>query len=214
MNTTADPHLTQPVVKQGASLEDAAAAMIMIHGRGAGIESILALTSHIGQPGFAFLAPQAAMHTWYPQRFIMPRMANEPFLSSALRKIKSVMQELRGAGIPPEKTMLLGFSQGACLALEYAARYPQRYGGVVSLSGGLIGAPSELSGYEGSLKGTPVFIGCSDVDFHIPVERVHESTELLTQQGASVTTRIYPGMGHTINTDEVEYVREMMAALV
>jgi len=171
------------------------------------------LTSHIGQEGFAYLAPEAANWTWYPQRFIVPRGQNEPYLSSALEKVGAVVQHLNDAGIPSEKIVLLGFSQGACLALEYAARNPQRYGGVVALSGGLIGAPGELEGYEGNLEDTPVFLGCSDVDFHIPVERVHESRDILKKLGASVEERIYPSMGHTINQDEVDYVRGMMESI-
>lgn len=204
-------HQTQPLEALGEPLATADALMIMIHGRGGGTRSITALTSHIKRGGFAYLAPQAAHNTWYPQRFIAPRQSNEPYLSSALATVDDLVQQALDAGLPSHKIMLLGFSQGACLAGEYAARFPRRYGGVVMLSGGLIGAEGELTGYEGTLDGTPVFLGCSDVDFHIPVERVHESATIFETLGAQVDKRIYPDMGHNINTDEVEAVKLMMA---
>jgi phospholipase/carboxylesterase len=143
-----------------------------------------------------------------------PFAQNEPALSNALATIASAVAELAGQGFPPEQLMLLGFSQGGCLALEYAARNAQHYGGVVGLSAGLIGPPGTPRSYSGSMAGTPVFIGCSDVDFHIPLERVHESTEVLRRIGADVTERIYPGMGHTINDEEVKHVRGILAGLV
>lgn len=207
-------HETQPVHAMGTALDDAKAVMVMIHGRGGGPQSILSLANHIDTNGFAYLAPEAANWTWYPQRFLVPRAQNEPFLSSALEKVESVVSQIEDSGIPSEKIMLLGFSQGACLALEYAARNPRQYGGVVALSGGLIGADDELEGYTGSLENTSVFLGCSDVDFHIPVNRVHDSTEILKNLGANVEERIYPGMGHTINQDEVDYVRGMMEVVI
>lgn len=209
-----DLHESTPIHIQGESLDDASAAMIMIHGRGGGPQSILSLINHVGQDSLAYLAPEAANWTWYPQRFIAPRQQNEPYLTSALGKVGSVVQQLEDARIPPEKIMLLGFSQGACLALEYAARNPRRYGAVVALSGGLIGAADELEGYNGTLENTPVFLGCSDVDFHIPLERVHESTDIIARLGASVEERIYSGMGHTINQDEVDYVRGMIKTVI
>ncbi len=207
-------HEEQPITLHGDPLSEATAAIILVHGRGGDARGILPLTNHFGADGVAYLAPSAAGNSWYPYRFIEPRERNEPHLSSALQKIGAVLGEVQAAGIPPEKTMLLGFSQGACLALEFAARNPQRYGGIVALSGGLIGAEGELTGYVGLLKGTPVFLGCSDVDFHIPLERVHETAEIFQRMGATVDERIYPGMGHTINDDEVQAVREMLATLL
>lgn len=207
-------HEEQPITLHGKPLSEAKAAMILVHGRGGDARGILPLTNHFDAEDVAYLAPSAAGNSWYPYRFIEPRERNEPHLSSALQKIDTILGEVQAAGIPPEKTMLLGFSQGACLTLEFAARNPQRYGGIVALSGGLIGAEDELVGYVGSLKGTSVFLGCSDVDFHIPLERVHETAEIFQRMGAKVAERIYPGMGHTINDDEVQAVREMLAGLL
>ena len=207
---TNDPHQGQPVIATGAPLATARAAMVMIHGRGASAEDILALAAEFAAPDVAFLAPQAADGAWYPQRFIAPLAANEPFLSSALATVWRLVEHITSTGIPQERVFLLGFSQGACLALEYAARNPQRYGGVIALSGGLIGPIGTAFDYAGSLAGTSVFLGCSDVDFHIPLERVHESTAAMRALGGDVTERIYPGMGHTVNADETAFVRELL----
>jgi predicted esterase len=212
--TTPKIHQEQPVVRKGVPLSEAKAAMIMIHGRGGDASGILPLINHFEADGFAFLAPNAANFAWYPNRFIAPRASNEPYLSSALDTVNSLLKEAEDAGIPPEKTIILGFSQGACLASEVVARNPKKYGGVIVLSGGLIGAEGELEGYEGALEGTPVFLGCSDVDLHIPVERVHQTRDILSQLGAKVDERIYENMGHTINNDEVEAVNAIMKALV
>lgn len=187
--------------------------MLMVHGRGATAESILTLADLLDVPGFAFLAPQAVDNTWYPNRFLAPLSANEPWLSSALALLEDTMATLAGSGVSVERTILLGFSQGACLVLEFVARHARRYAGVAGLSGGLIGPDNVLRDYPGSLDGTPVFLGCSDVDPHIPAPRVAHTAEVLTRLGASVTTRIYPGMGHTINDDELEAVRQMMRLL-
>lgn len=205
-----NPHNGQPVLVAGAPLATARAAMVMIHGRGASAEDILALAAEFAAPDVAFLAPQAADGAWYPQRFIAPLAANEPFLSSALATVGRLVEHITSTGIPQERVFLLGFSQGACLALEYAARNPQRYGGVIALSGGLIGPIGTAFDYAGSLAGTSVFLGCSDVDFHIPLERVHESTAAMRTLGGDVTERIYPGMGHTVNADETAFVRELL----
>jgi predicted esterase len=185
--------------------------MILVHGRGASAESILELSSLLAQPGFAYLAPQAAGYTWYPYRFLEPIARNEPWLSSALAVLETVLARVTQAGIPPECTWLLGFSQGACLALEFAARHTQRYGGIAGLSGGLIGPDSTPRNYPGSLAGTPAFLGCSDVDFHIPKDRVLHTAEVFQRLGGQVTTRLYPNMDHTVNQDEIDFVREMMA---
>lgn len=185
--------------------------MLLLHGRGATAESILSLADELAHPDFAYLAPQAAGNTWYPHSFLAPIASNQPYLSSALAAIGEVLERLSEAGIRPRHTILLGFSQGACLALEYAARNARRYGGVVGLSGGLIGPDDTPRDYPGSLDGTPFFLGCSDVDFHIPKERVLHSADILRNLGGEVTTRLYPNMGHTVNQDELDLVRDMMA---
>jgi phospholipase/carboxylesterase len=213
MNKVTGPHHGQPLILAGEPLAAAQAAMIMVHGRGASARDILSLTEFFDGSGFAYLAPQAAGYTWYPYSFLSPLEQNEPFLSSALEILATVLERVTKAGIPPEKIILLGFSQGACLSAEFAARNACRYGGLAILSGGLIGPPETAFAYNGSLAGTPVFLGCSDVDFHIPQERVQESTRVLRDMGADVTERLYPGMGHTINQDEIDFVVEMMSNL-
>jgi predicted esterase len=192
----------------------ARAAMLMVHGRGARAEDILSLTDQLAQPGFAYLAPEAAENAWYPNRFLAPLASNEPWLSSALAFVDDVLTQIISIGIPPERTMLLGFSQGACLTLEYAAQNAKRYGGVVGLSGALIGPDNTPRNYAGSLAGTPVFLGCSDVDFHVPKERVHEAAEVLQRLGGDLTVRLYPNMDHTVNQDEIDFVRSLMQRLV
>ncbi len=194
-------------------MRDAKAAMIMLHGRGASAEDILLLANEFDRADFAYVAPQAAGRTWYPYSFLQPLELNEPHLSSALRVITETIELLNAAGLPAERIMLLGFSQGACLALEYGARNARRYGGIVGLSGGLIGPEGTPRNYPGSLAGTPVFLGCSDVDMHIPKARVLHTAEMLHQLEGEVTLRLYPGMGHTVNEDELGFVRGMMAAL-
>jgi phospholipase/carboxylesterase len=207
------PHQGQPVLTAGASLDRAQAAMVMVHGRGATAEDILTLVPELRQPNFAYLAPQAAGNTWYPNSFLAPIPSNEPGLSSGLAAIANVLALVTEAGIPLERTILLGFSQGACLALEFAARHARRYGGLVGLSGGLIGPEGTPRNYAGSLEGTPVFLGCSDRDFHVPKERVHHTAEVLSRLGGQVTERLYPNMGHTVNQDEIDFVQGMMKAL-
>ena len=184
--------------------------MVMVHGRGATAESILTLVPSLAADGFAFLAPQAGGNTWYPNSFLAPIPSNEPGITSGHAAIAEVLARVNAAGIPLEKTMLLGFSQGACLSLEYAARNAARYGGIACLSGGLIGPDGTSRDYDGSFDGTPVFMGCSDVDGHIPAARVTESAAILRGMGAVVTMRLYPGMGHTINEDEIAAVNAMM----
>lgn len=201
------------IVTAGEPLASASAAMVMVHGRGATAASILTLADALDRPGFAFLAPQAPGNTWYPNSFLAPLASNEPFLTRALESVAATLKQAADAGIPPERTVLLGFSQGACLALEYAARNARRYGGVAGLSGGLIGPDGTPRGYAGSLAGTPVFLGCSDVDFHIPAARVRESAAVLRDLGADVTDILYPGIGHTVNQDEIDHVRAIMAGI-
>jgi len=198
----------------GEPVSRARAAMLMVHGRGASAEDILTLADQLAQPGFAYLAPQAAENTWYPNRFLVPLAENEPWLSSALAFVGDVLAEIINAGISHERIMLLGFSQGACLTLEFAARNARRYGGIVGFSGALIGPDDTRRDYAGSLAGTPVFLGCSDVDFHVPKERVDESAELLRRLGGEVTERLYANMDHTINQDEIDFVRGMMQQLL
>lgn len=197
----------------GVALEKARAAMVMVHGRGATAESILTLVPALASEGFAFLAPQASGNTWYPYSFLAPIPNNEPGITSGLRAIGDVIASVEGAGIPLEKIMLLGFSQGACLSLEYAARNATRYGGIACLSGGLIGPDGTARQYPGSFEGTPAFLGCSDEDSHIPALRVSESASILRHMGADVTMKLYPGMGHLVNEDEVAQVNAMMEEL-
>ena len=204
--TSRGSHQDQPVLTAGKPLDKARVAMVMIHGRGATAESILSLADELAQPDFAYLAPQAAGNTWYPNRFLAPIASNEPYLSSALAMINEVLERLSEAGIPPEQAILLGFSQGACLALEFAARHARRYGGVAGLSGGLIGPDETPRDYPGSLADTPVFLGCSDVDFHIPKERVLHSADVFRGLGGEVTARLYPNMGHTINQSDLKII--------
>jgi phospholipase/carboxylesterase len=210
-------HQGQPVFNTGVpivSLSVPTAAMLMVHGRGATAESILTLATEFDRPGYAYIAPQAAGDTWYPYGFMTPIENNEPWLSSALAAVGDALALIEQAGIPAERTILLGFSQGACLALEFAARNARRYGGLVGLSGGLIGPDGTPRDYPGSFEGTPVFLGCSDVDFHIPKERVLDTARVLRGMGGEVTARLYPNMGHTVNRDEIASVRAMMAGPV
>jgi predicted esterase len=209
-SSAAGYHSGQPVLLAGRPLGEAKAAMILLHGRGATAQSILLLAAELAHPDFVYLAPQAADNQWYPNRFMTPLAGNEPYLSAALAVVDGLVAHLGQAGIPPEKIVLAGFSQGACLALEYAGRHARRYGGVVGFSGGLIGPPGTVWDFSGSLSGTPVFLGCSDVDFHIPAARVEESAEVLRRLGGNVTLRLYPGMDHTIVEDELAFVRGMM----
>jgi predicted esterase len=195
-------------------LDRASAALLLVHGRGGTAEGILTLAEELAQPGYAYLAPQAAGNTWYPFNFLAPIEHNEPYLTGALGRLRAVFNQLASAGIPAERTALLGFSQGACLALEFAARNPRRYGGIIGLSGGLIGPDGSPRDYRGAMAGTPVFLGCSDVDPHIPEPRVIESADVLRRMGADVTLRLYPGMGHTVNQDELDHARSIMAALL
>jgi phospholipase/carboxylesterase len=186
----------------------------MVHGRGATAQSILAMSAEIGVDDVVYVAPQAAGRTWYPQSFLQPVAANEPGRTSGLRRIGAILDDFEAAGIPPERTVLMGFSQGACLTTEYAARNPRRYGGVAALSGGLIGPSVDVAAYEGSVEGTPVFLGCSDVDPHIPEQRVHETRKVFEHLDGAVTEQLYPGMGHTVNEDELNHVRALVGGLL
>jgi predicted esterase len=208
---TADPHNGAPIAEAGAPLTRARAVVVMLHGRGANASDMLSLAEVFTQPDLAYLAPQAAGRSWYPYSFLAPIERNEPFLTSALQLLDRLLGRLSADGHESGRIVLLGFSQGACLALEYAARHARRYGGLVGLSGGLIGPDGTPRDYAGNLAGTPVFLGCSDVDPHIPVDRVHETARVLGGLGGVVTKRIYPGMGHAINEDEIRQVRSLLA---
>jgi phospholipase/carboxylesterase len=206
-------HSGEIAASAGAPLARAQVAVVMIHGRGASARGIVELAESFEQSGVAYVAPQASDDTWYPNSFLAPLENNEPWLTSALEAVGAVVERVVSARLPRENIVLLGFSQGACLASEYAARNPARYGGLVALSGGLIGPPGTPRAYSGSLEGTPAFFGCSDVDPHIPVERVHESSRVLAGLGAQVEERIYPGFGHAVNQDEVDWVKNLLARL-
>lgn len=203
-------HEGASILTAGAALAEARAAMILVHGRGASAQDILGLAAEWRAPGVAFLAPQAANGTWYPNRFLAPVASNEPWLSSALTLLDSLLAQAAAAGIAAERTLLLGFSQGGCLALEYGARNPRRYGGLIGLSAGLIENGDQPRSYSGSLAGVPVLLGCSDVDFHIPLERVERTAERLSHMGAEVDKRIYRNLGHTVNRDEIAAVQQMI----
>jgi len=204
-------HPAPRVAEAGAPLHRAKAAMVMLHGRGADAADMLGLAEVLAQPDLAYLAPEAPGRSWYPYSFLAPIERNEPFLSSALQILDGLTERLATAGFLPGRIVLLGFSQGACLALEYAARRARPYGGVVGLSGGLIGPEGTPRSYPGSLAGVSVFLGCSDADPHIPLARVHETACVLRGLGGAVTERIYPGMGHGINDDEIKEVRRLLA---
>ncbi len=208
------PHDAQPVVRDGLSLSEADAAVILVHGRGATAQSILGMAREFHRDGVAYLAPQAARNTWYPNSFLAPVEANEPGRSSGLAKLEAIVEEAVDAGLPQERILVGGFSQGACLASEFVARNPTRYGGLFALSGGLIGESIAPDEYAGDLDGMPAFLGCSDRDPHIPEDRVHITAEVLEQLGATVDTRIYPNMPHTVNQDELTAVGELLDSVL
>jgi len=223
------PHDDQPILHAGVPLADAPVAVVLVHGRGDSARGILGLGRELDRPSVAFLAPQAAGGTWYPNSFLAPNEGNEPHLSSAIEAVMRAVAEAEAAGIGRDRIVLGGFSQGACLATETAARHAGRWGGVFALSGGLIGTgpgPADaprLPGmggsyaekafdYDGDLDGTPVFVGCSDVDPHIPLARVETTAAVFARLGAEVDARVYPGFGHTVNRDEIEAVRALLDA--
>jgi predicted esterase len=209
-------HDSGRVLRGGEPLESARAALVLVHGRGATAEDIYSLGEEVsaGMEGVALLAPQAAGNAWYPQRFLAPLEQNEPFLSSALGVIADLVEQVADVGPGHGKVLVLGFSQGACLSLEFVSRHPRRYGGVVGLSGALIGPPGSQRIPNGSLAGTPVYLGCSDRDAHIPLASVEESAVILARQGARVTKSIFAGMGHTVNAEELSVVNRMVRELV
>ncbi|MDS0282840.1 alpha/beta hydrolase [Haloarcula onubensis] len=211
---TDGPHQGQELVTAGTPLSEAEAAMILVHGRGATARSIVGMGQEVHRDGVALLAPQAARNTWYPNSFLAPVEQNEPGRTSGLRAVGDAVERAAEAGIDRERVLLLGFSQGACLASEFVARTPRRYGGLVALSGGLIGEAVDPTSYEGDIERTPVFVGCSDVDPHIPLERVEATAEAFELLNGDVDKRIYEGMGHGVNEDELDAVADLVAGLV
>jgi predicted esterase len=196
----------------GAAIGGARIVAVLLHGRGASAQDILGLAEGLSAPGVAYVAPQAADGTWYPYSFLAPLTQNEPKLGSALRMLSRLLEELGRREVLRERIALMGFSQGACLALEFAARNAARYAAVAALTGGLVGPPGTARDYPGSFDGTPIFLGSSDVDPHVPLERVRESSAVLTRMGARVDERIYPGMAHTVNADELKAVNALLEA--
>lgn len=219
--SAADPHAGTPLRTAGAPLDEAAVAVVLLHGRGASGESILTLTSELHREDAAFLAPEAAGATWYPNSFLAPLEANEPWLSSALRRVYRAVEEAEAAGLPRDRIVVAGFSQGACLACEFVARNPARWGGLVALSGGLIGTATtegrppedKRFDYPGRLDGTPALVGCADVDPHIPLRRVEQTVVVLSEMQADVDGRIYEGLGHAVNRDEMEAFDRLLRSI-
>jgi predicted esterase len=207
------PHAGQPVLQAGLPLGEASVAVIMVHGRNAGPENILDVVPRLARPAVTYLAPAAASRTWYPNSFMADIASNEPGLSSGLGVLASLVALVEAAGIRRDHIVLLGFSQGACLATEFAVRHASRFGGVVAFSGGAIGPPGTRWDESGRFDATPIFFGCSDIDSHVPATRVVESAALCRRMGADVTERLYPGMGHTINEDEIAWAQRLLDRL-
>ncbi len=209
-----DPHANASITMDGSPLDVAKAAVIMLHGRGSSAEDILALTSHFRGDGVAYLAPEANGNSWYPQWFMSKLNDNQPNLDSALRLLKNLVKQLELTGIPPRRILILGFSQGACLASEFAIRNAQRFGGFAALSGGLMGPEGTVWDYPGSLDDTPIYLGCSDVDPFIPLQRVYETGEVLGENGGQVTLKIFSEMGHFVNQEELQTISRMIDSMV
>jgi predicted esterase len=208
-----EPHGGQPIVTAGVPLGESRTVMIMVHGRGAAPRNILDLVPRLDRPAFTYLAPGAANQTWYPYSFMAETSKNELGLSSALDVLDRLVNDVVARGIRKDHVVLLGFSQGACLTSEFAVRHADRYGGVIIFTGGLIGPPGTTWNNPGAFAGTPIFLGSSDVDAHVPKDRVDESAAVFTRMGAAVTTRIYPGMGHTVNDDEISHAQAVMDSI-
>jgi predicted esterase len=213
MSDRSDPHASGVILTAGAPLTEAQLAIVLIHGRGATAESMFAFAQELPTEGAALLSPQADGSQWYPYSFLEPIERNEPWLSSALRFLERLVAHVDDDGPGRGRTVLVGFSQGACLMLEFLVRHAAHFGGVAGLSGGLIGPPGTPRSYDGSLAATPVFLGCGDRDPHIPVARVEETRDVLAGMGADVDARIYPGMGHTVNADEIVAVGRVIDAV-
>lgn len=216
---TSDPHANGRVLHSGSAVSEASLAVVLLHGRGGSAEDILGLASAFDLPGIAYFAPEAAGHTWYPLSFMAPREANEPYLSSALAKIDAVVRSIEHAGLERNRIVVAGFSQGACLATEFVASHPARYGALIAFTGGLIGAPGTLksgpnnvTGAGAELAGTPALLSSGDPDPHVPWQRVEESAAILRSMGAAVTTKRYPGRPHTVTPEELAAARSLLAA--
>ena len=204
------PHEGQPVEQAGPPPGQSAAVVILAHGRNAGPSNILDLARRFDRPDVTFIAPAAAGRTWYPHSFLADIPSNEPGISSGLGVLAALVARVEAAGVPRSKIVLAGFSQGACLISEFTIRHAARFGGVLAFSGGAIGPPGTTWNYPGRFDGTPVFLGCSDRDAHVPEPRVRETAAVFTRMGANVTLRIYPGMGHLVNDDEIAFAQELI----
>jgi predicted esterase len=200
------------ILRSGPAPSAARAAFVLVHGRGASARDIMSVAPALDFDDVAWIAPEAPGNTWYPLSFLAPMERNEPSLSASLHLLGDVVAGLEADGVRRERIGLLGFSQGGCLALEFAARNATTYAGLIGFSAGLIGPPGTARDYRGSFGGTPAFLGCSDVDPHIPLERVHETAAVLKRMGAGVDERIYPGMAHTISQDEIEAAAAIIRA--
>jgi len=198
------------IITAGRKLEEADRALVLVHGRGGSAGDILFLADELAVGDYALLAPQATGNTWYPYSFLATPAQNEPYLSSALDVLKGLVADINAAGIPKERIYFLGFSQGACLTLEFVTRNATRYGGVVAFTGGLIGDKIYSENYKGDFGGTPVFIGTSDPDPHVPVERVYATSNILKDMHANVTEKVYAAMGHTISQDEIDQANNLI----
>ena len=201
---------TKQITAQGKPLDEAQRAMIMVHGRGSNAPDILSLARYLDVAGFALLAPQATGYSWYPYSFMAPVERNEPGLSTGLAVLSDLVDDILAAGLPPESIFFLGFSQGACLTSEYLARHARRYGGAFLYSGGVIGEQIDRTQYRGAFEGTPLLLGCSDTDPHIPLPRVEDSAAIFTAMGADVIKRIYPNGPHTVYEDEIEWTNKIL----
>jgi len=210
MTNPIDPHANTPVLHAGAPLALAPGAVVLLHGRGGSADEILSLAPHFNHPELAWLAPQAAQHTWYPNSFLAPRESNEPYLTSALNKIEAVVASIEAAGIPRDRIVIAGFSQGACLTSEFAATHPARYAGLIAFTGGLIGPPDADLHHPGSLAGTPTLLLSGDPDPHVPWSRVAATATELERMGAVVTAKRYPGRPHTVSEDEIVLARQLL----
>jgi predicted esterase len=207
-----DPHRDAPVRSSGVPLAQASGAVILLHGRGGSAEDILGLAQGLYQPRLAYLAPQASGHSWYPNSFLAPREQNEPWLSSALRRVEALVESITQAGIAPERIVVAGFSQGACLSTEFVATHPRRYAALLAFTGGLIGPPDADLRHTGDLAGTPALFASGDPDPHVPWQRVLQSAEILAGMGAAVTAKRYPGRPHTVGREEIELARAITQA--
>ena len=206
------PHRKQPVLRKGQVSEKARGAVILLHGRGASAADILGLADELQVPDLAYLAPEAAENSWYPYSFLAPVERNEPWLTSALQLVASILEDLSSSGIGHNQVAFVGFSQGACLATEFVARHPSRYGGLVAFTGGLIGPEGTVFHYSGNLDGTPCFLGSGDPDPHVPWRRVLESASVLSALGGKVTLKRYPGMPHTVSSDEISVAKKILSS--